>query len=314
MRSTKRRHPVLLGLLALLIGFVLAACGSQSGASAIAQQAGGGDRAVGLPAGSAADGEAALENEEAGGGPDGEPPNAVPIEQRIIKTGEVGLLVDNVAATLARVRGMAVEMGGYVGGSQAGTLDESASVTLRIPADRFDELLTRLHELEDVEVTSESTREQDVTREIIDLEARVRNLEASEESYRVLLDRAERIEDILTVQTRLDQVRGEIEQLEGQLQTIEGQADLSTLTVTLIPRGEPVEAVQAGWDPGGQLESAVAAIVGIGQGILDALIWIVIVWVPILLVLGFIGLLVLRGYLEVRRRMPVTSSGTEPMR
>jgi hypothetical protein len=116
------------------------------------------------------------------------------------------------------------------------------------------------------------------------------------------------------VQTRLDQVRGEIEQLEGQLQTIEGQADLSTLTVTLIPRGEPVEAVQAGWDPGGQLESAIATVVGIGQGILDALIWIVIVWVPILLVLGFIGLLVLRGYLEVRRRMPVASSETEPMR
>jgi Domain of unknown function (DUF4349) len=314
MRSTKRRHPVVLGLMVLLIGFVLAACGAQSGASAVAQEAAGGDRAVGVPAGSAGDGGADLENDEAGGGPEGAPPNAVPIEQRIIKTGEVGLLVDNVAATLARVRGMAVEMGGYVGGSQAGTLDESASVTLRIPADRFDELLTRLHELEDVEVTSESTREQDVTREIIDLEARVRNLEASEESYRVLLDRAERIEDILTVQTRLDQVRGEIEQLEGQLQTIEGQADLSTLTVTLIPRGEPVEAVQAGWDPGGQLESAIATVVGIGQGILDALIWIVIVWVPILLVLGFIGLLVLRGYLEVRRRMPVTSSETEPMR
>jgi hypothetical protein len=314
MRATKRHHPVLLGLLVLLVGSLLAACGSQSGASALAEQAAGGDRAVGVPAGSAGGGEAALENEEAGGGPDGAPPNAVPIEQRIIKTGEVGLLVDNVAATLARVRGMAVEMGGYVGGSQAGTLDESASVTLRIPAERFDELLTRLHELEDVEVTSESTREQDVTREIIDLEARVRNLEASEESYRVLLDRAERIEDILTVQTRLDQVRGEIEQLEGQLQTIEGQADLSTLTVTLIPRGEPVEAVQASWDPGGQLESAVAAVVGIGQGILDALIWIVIVWVPIVLVLGLIGLLVLRGYVEVRRRMPVASSETEPMR
>lgn len=314
MRPRKRRNPAILALLALIIGLVLAACGSQSGASVVGQEAGAGDRAVGIPAGSAGAGDEDLDGEQTGGGPDGEPPSAVPIEQRIIKTGEVGLLVDNVAATLARVRGMAVEMGGYVGGSQAGTLDESASVTLRIPADRFDELLARLHELEDVEVTSEATREQDVTREIIDLEARVRNLEASEESYRVLLDRAERIEDILTVQTRLDQVRGEIEQLEGQLQTIEGQADLSTLTVTLIPRGEPVEAVQAGWDPGGQLESAVAAVVGIGQGILDALIWIVIVWVPILLVLGFIGLLVWRGFLEIRRRMPVARSETEPMR
>ena len=136
MRTTKRRHPVILGLLVLIIGLVLAACGSQTGASAVAEQADGGDRAVGLPAGSAGAGEEDFDDEQTGGGPDGEPPNAVPIEQRIIKTGEVGLLVDNVAATLARVRGMAVEMRGYVGGSQAGTLDESASVTLRIPADR----------------------------------------------------------------------------------------------------------------------------------------------------------------------------------
>ena len=94
-----------------------------------------------------------------------------------------------------------------------------------------------------------STREQDVTGQVVDLEARIRNLEASEASYRVLFDRAERIEDILTVQGRLDEVRGQIEQLEAQLQAVEGQAALSTLTVTIIPRDEPVADAQAGWDP-----------------------------------------------------------------
>ena len=58
-----------------------------------------------------------------------EPPsgNFAPIEQRIIKTGEVGLEVDNVAVVVAQVRAMAVELGGYVGGSQAGTRDEPAT-------------------------------------------------------------------------------------------------------------------------------------------------------------------------------------------
>lgn len=241
--------------------------------------------------------------------------NFAPIEQRIIKTGEVGLEVDNVAAILARVRAMAVELGGYVGGSQAGTLDESATITLRIPAARFDELLSRLHEIEDVEVISESTREQDVTREIVDLAARITNLEASEASYRVLLDRAEEIEDILTVQSRLDDVRGEIEQLEGQLQSIEGQADLSTLTVTIFPRGEPVAEAQASWDPGAQLEGAVAALVGLGQGVFNVVIWLVIVWVPVLLIFGLLALAVLRGMVEVRRRMPIadtTAGGDGP--
>jgi hypothetical protein len=314
----RRRSPNPFGLLAALftIVLVLAACGAQS-AEIFANvgdelQDAGGQPAAEIPQSSAGGEESSGE----GGGPGSEPGNAAPVEQRIIKTGQVTLEVDNVAATLGEVRGAADAVGGYVGGSQAGTLEESATLTLRVPAARFEELLARLHELESVEVVSESTTERDVTREIVDLDARIRNLEASEASYRALLDRAERIEDILTVQARLDEVRGQIEQLRGQLETVEGQADLSTLTVTLIPRGQPVEAVNATWDPGAQLESAVAALVGFGQGILDALIWLVIVWVPVLLLLVAIGLVVWRVALEVRRRWAVAPDRpeAEPMR
>jgi uncharacterized protein DUF4349 len=288
-----------LGAVLVALGLVLAACGTQAGASALTVAGGGdGDRGV-LPGASAGSGTG---NEEPAGDP-------APVEQRIIKTGEVGIEVDNVAVLLARVRALAVELGGYVGGSQAGTLEESASLTLRVPAARFDELLARLHELEDTKIVSEATREQDVTRDIVDLEARIRNLRASEESYRVLLERAEKIDDVLAVQARLDDVRGQIEQLRGQLETISGQADLSTLTVTLIPRAEPVEAVQASWDPGATWKNAVASLVSLGQGVLDVLIWFVVVWVPILLALGVIVLAVTRGLLTARRRLPPANEG-----
>jgi hypothetical protein len=316
----RQRSPRSIGLLVLLftVALVLAACGAQAGASIfsdvgdeLSAPTGGGGADLAIPAASGAPEEPAE-----GGGPDPAPANAAPIEQRIIKTGQVTLEVDNVASTLGEVRSLADALGGYVGGSQAGTLEESATLTLRVPAARFEELLGRLHELESVKVVGESTTEQDVTREIVDLDARIRNLEASEASYRSLLERAERIEDILSVQSRLDEVRGQIEQLRGQLETVEGQADLSTLTVTLIPRGEPVEAVQATWDPAAQLESAVAALVGFGQGVLDALIWFVIVWIPILLLLAVIGLVIWRVALEVRRRWAVATEppGAESMR
>ena len=292
----RREHRPAVAAIALsLLTLVLVSC-SSAGTAGLPD--GGDDPA--LPAASAA-------AEEAGGdrgGPGAPAAETAPIEQRIIKTGEVGIEVDNVAVMLARVRAMAVELGGYVGGSQAGTLEESATITVRIPAARFDELLSRLHEIEEAEVVSESTREQDVTREIVDLGARIANLQASEASYRVLLDRAQEIEDILVVQSRLDEVRGQIEQLEGQLQTIEGQADLSTLTVTIIPRDEPVAAVQATWDPGQQFEVAVAALVGLGQGVFDLLVWLVVVWLPVLVVLGLLALVVMRVMFEVRRRMP----------
>jgi hypothetical protein len=148
-----------------------------------------------------------------------------------------------------------------------------------------------------------STREEDVTGQVVDLAARIRNLEASEASYRVLFDRAERIEDILTVQGRLDEVRGQIEQLDAQLQAVEGQAALSTLTVTIIPRDEPVADAQAGWDPGAQAATAVATLVGLAQGLFNALTWVVIVILPVALVIGLIAIVVMRVGPELRRRV-----------
>jgi len=242
---------------------------------------------------------------------DGSQPLAAPVERQIIKTGEITLQVSNVANALGRVRAMALELGGYVGGSQAGTLEDAATLTLRIPAARFDDALAGLHAL-DAKVVAEATRESDVSSQIVDLEARIANLEASETSYRALLERAQKVEDILAVQSRLDQVRGEIEQLKAQHKDISGQADLATLTVTLTPVAAPVQKQAETWDLGAQLSEAVATLVGIGQGVASALIVFVIVWLPVLLVLGIIALVLLRGVLEARRRLPIVAPVEPP--
>ncbi len=306
----RRRHGWLVAVAFMLLMFVVAGCASQAGTDDSADRAEpAASAAAGLDAGgpgSDDDDSSAEEAGSTGGGPTGDPGNAAPIEQRIIKTGEVSVEVANVSAAVGSVRAFVLELGGYVGGSQAGSSDEGATLTLRVPAARFDEALERLRAL-DGEVVVEATRESDVTRQLIDLGARIANLEASEASYRVLLERAERIDDVLAVQSRLDGVRGEIEQLEAQLQDIEGDADLSTLTVSLIPVAEPVAEVTATWDAGSQFNAALASLVGIGQGLLNAVIWFGIVWLPVLLVLSILALLALRGVLEVRRRLPLVA-------
>lgn len=291
--------------LALLIA-LLTACAAAGGAPAAFD--GGGDGAQ--PEASAAGEQDRSAVGDVGSVPGQPPADAAPADQRIIKTGEMGLEVDNVASALAQVRSVAAELGGYIGGSQAGTLEQSATLTLRVPAVHFDEALSRLRELGGT-VVNESTREQDVTSQVVDLEARITNLQASEASYRALAERAERVEDVLAVQTRLDDVRGQIEQLRAQLENVSDQADLSTLTVTLIPKAAPVQAQAEGWDPGARLAEAVAALVGIGQGVLSALIWLAVVVLPILVVLGLLLLVALRIAAEVRRRMPVASR-TDP--
>jgi hypothetical protein len=304
-----RSRLVALVLVALLVG----ACGASGGSA--------GEDAAGLAAGAreeaaaggqagdqARDAEAQPDEGEAPGHEPGDEPLAQLAERRIIKTGEVTIEVESVAEALGRVRALATELGGYVGGSQAGTLEQAASLTLRIPADRFDDALARLHELGG-EVVGESSREEDVTGQIVDLGARIENLRASEASYRTLLEGATRIEDVLSVQERLDAVRGEIEQLTAQLEQLEGQADLATLTVTLTPQPAPVERQTEAWNPGATLNEALAALVAAGQGLLDVAIWVFVVWVPILLLLSIVALVALRGVLEVRRRMPARVAG-----
>jgi len=188
---------------------------------------------------------------------------------------------------------MAVELGGYVGGAQAGTLDQSATLTLRIPAPRFDDALSRLHQIGS-KVLVESTREEDVTAAVVDLQARLKNLQASEVQYRVLVAKATKIEDILAVQSRLDDVQGQIEQLTAQLKQLSNQADLSTLTVTLQPKAQPIKEASSTWDPGDTVSNALSALLQIGQGLATVGIWLAIVGLPLVIVLTIIALILAR--------------------
>jgi hypothetical protein len=289
-----------LAILALLIvAFAAAACGLGAG------QAGFANVGENLQGGAPGDGRdlGGVPVPGTGSGQEGDEAGSL-ADQRIIKTGEISLEVPDVAKALARVRAMAVDLGGYVGVSQAGTRDEAATLTLRIPADRFEDALSRLHEL-DGDVVVEATSEQDVTSAVVDLEARMTNLQASEVQYRTLLAKAVKIEDILAVQTRLDDVRGQIEQLQARHKELTGLADLSTLTVTLAPSA--LQQAAGSWDPGKTVSDAFASLVDVGQAVGDGAIWFVIVWLPALVGLGLVVLLVLRLVPGLRSRI-----GREP--
>jgi hypothetical protein len=85
---------------------------------------------------------------------------------------------------------------------------------------------------------------------------------------------------------------------------VTGQADLSTLTVTIVPAAAPVAAQTEEWDPGAQVADAVAALLGVGQAIMTALIWLAVVILPIVLVIGLVAFLLMRAGVELRRRVP----------
>ena len=189
----------------------------------------------------------------------------------IIRNGSVTLEVESVDASFEAVRSIAVANGGFVADSTffggSGRLGEDgrdrddgsryAALTLRVPSERFDQVVAGLRGLA-IQVTAISTSSQDITGEVTDLESDLRNLRAVEAQYLELLGRADAIGEVLQVQDRLNQTRAQIERTQGRLVLLESLADLATLRVELQTPGTPVvletgtsgplDAARAGWE------------------------------------------------------------------
>lgn len=163
---------------------------------------------------------------------------AVEAGRSIIRTGSIDVEVHSVVDAFEQVRAIAAGAGGFVADSTftGGGDNHAARLTLRVPADRFGDVVTQLRGLA-VEVRSISSNSRDVTGETADLDATLRNLRAVEAQYATLLGRAGSIGDVLQVQERLNQVRLQIDRTEARRTLIQSQTEMATLAVTLQPAG-----------------------------------------------------------------------------
>jgi hypothetical protein len=172
------------------------------------------------------------------------PPVAAPVPDgaRIVKTGAIALIVedDEVTPTLTEVQAFATAAGGVVASAktQESGPTPSGSVTLRIPVDRFEEVVAQVRAM-DAEVRSATTSGQDVTAQYADLEAQLRTLTAARERFLEILSNARSIGDVLAVQQRVDDVTGKIDRIEGQRRVLAAQSDDATLEVTVTEADDP---------------------------------------------------------------------------
>ncbi|HEX2469829.1 MAG TPA: DUF4349 domain-containing protein [Candidatus Limnocylindrales bacterium] len=241
-------------------------------------------------------------------------------DAKIVRTGSMELEVADVPAALLTARDGIRAMGGYIGASETQTVDDRpvAKNTYRVPVDRWEDTLDLMRGIagDAKKVLNERTQAVEVTGAVVDLEARIRNLRASEVALQEISTRAARVTDVLEVQAQLTSVRGQIEQLTAQLTQLNDQASYATLDVTF---SMPVVAVQVAaerWEPAVVVDEATASLVDILQALTTAGIWFAIVWLPLLVVLGifvFVVITVLRrlGFtgLGGRRRGDVAPTG-----
>lgn len=286
-------------LASILVGAVVAACAS-SGAAA---PAGAPDMAARGGAPSAAP---AAESGDKAGQPFAPVGDAAAVRDgsKIIRTGSLQLEVTDVTAAINSGRSAIQGMGGYIGASQQYNDGESivATISYRVPSDRWEDALAALRAL-GTEV-GEQTDTADVTGQIVDLDARIRNLRASESALVKHLSDSAKVADILEIESRLSEVRGQIEQLTAQKASLDDQVAYATLTVTYGVEVQAVRQAADRWDPRAEIDQAGASLVGFLQVLASAVIWFAIVGLPILLMLTLvvaIGLFVARRLGYVRR-------------
>ena len=287
MGAMERRR-VALGLVLLLLpGLVLGACGGTASAPSQGSTGGTGGLAP-APAATAAPsaaGDTGGGESRANGGTDNVP--AVTKDNlRIVYTGSLDLVVDDLQPALAKAKAAVLATGGYIGASEESDTGDRpvATITYRIPSDRWEDAISALRALA-TKVVAERTQATEVGGQIVDLEARLRNLRASEAALQEIAKGTGKISDLLEVEAQLTEVRGQIEQLDGQRAQLEDQVAYGTLVTTFGLEVVAVTETARGWDPAKDVDAATATLIGAGQTIVSAAIWFGIVWLPLILVL-----------------------------
>lgn len=315
-----------LGSLVLIAALLLSACAARSPVASESSfdstaRAGDAEMAVEAPVAEPA----AAEDSIAQNGMDEDGANVADTRQ-VITTGHMELVVEDAGAAADGITSLVNSVGGYIGATNLYQISVGSgqalrgTITLRVPADRLDEVIAALEEMA-VDVRSENLSRQDVTDQFSDTQAQLRALTATEEELLELLSDVRNrpnatADEIMSVYTRITEIRTQIERLQGRLNLLEDQVRLSTLEVSLIPDASNQPVVQAGWQPGEEARAALRTLISATQGVADLLIWGVLFLLPLLLMLlipvVIAGLIVRYFYRRYMRNRKPTPTPTGP--
>ena len=217
-------------LIAVMLVMMAAGCGNSSKMSAE-------DRAT-VSSGAELDGEYNWDTDEtADTGVTSENGVEAQVEngRKLIRTVSLSLETKEFDSVLTNLSTKTTELGGYIetstvnGNSYSHHSTRYASYVIRIPADKLNEFVEVVSELGNVTQKNESV--EDVTLRYIDVESHKKALETEQERLLELLSKAENMEEILTIESKLSDIRYEIENYESQLKTMDNQIDYSTVSV-----------------------------------------------------------------------------------
>jgi hypothetical protein len=173
------------------------------------------------------------------------------IDRKIIRNGDFTIESRNPTEDQHKIQAIAESLGGFVVTSefkQSSVSISTVNVIVRVPAAQFQAATDKIRGIGN-RILHGKVSGQDVTEEYVDLEAQLRAKKALEAQFLEIMKQARKVEDALSVQEKLSDVRTEIERLEGRRRYLENQAALSTINFTLQTPAPLVAASQTGfWD------------------------------------------------------------------
>lgn len=211
--------------------------------------------------------------------------------RKLVKTVELALRVEDTEGSAEEARAITEALGGFLAELSADRRGEvfRYSLVLRVPVERLDDAVSRIKALA-VELDRESMRTDDVTRQFVDLESRLRTYRATEEELRNLLAESRRrdfdAEDVMAIYRQLTEIRAQIEQIQGQLEHLGDLAALSTIRLALEPTEGARPVVEEAWKPGDTVRRSFRALLEALRSLADAAIVFAVVVLPVLLILG----------------------------
>ncbi|MBU1151985.1 DUF4349 domain-containing protein [Patescibacteria group bacterium] len=229
--------------------------------------------------------------------------SASEIQRMVVKNGSLSMVVDDVRKSAEDITTFAEGKGGFLVSNNIDKsgLDLSGYVSIRVPSEFLEETILFVKNLG--EIQNEHVNGRDITEQYIDLEAQLKNLRATEDQFLLIMDKAEKVEDILLVQKELGYIREDIERIEGRVKYLKDSVDLSSLTVYLStnPSTLPVIDEQEEWKVFAVFKDALRSMLDTSKFIVNSLIWFG-VYIPIIAAVLLIAWAVRRHYKKGKRK------------
>ena len=171
-------------------------------------------------------------------GTNGEIASAPQVNRKLIRTFDLDIQTKEFDEVIAGIQAKVQELGGYIeqssidsGSAYYSNYNRYSNMTLRIPSDKLDGFIQNVKDTANVTNISESA--EDITLKYVDVESRKLALETERDRLLELLEKAETVEDIITIESRLSEVRYELEAYTSTLRTYDNQVDYSNVHMNI---------------------------------------------------------------------------------